>query len=165
MPEILIIGYGNRLCGDDGVGVQAAHELERHFAGDPGVRVVTSQQLTPEMADDMAACGLVLFLDASGAEEAGEIRSFRVEPCTHDGCFVHHLSPGALLASVAKLYEKAPQAMCITVSGCGFAVGDGLSPRVQLSLAEVVREARAIIAEWQRKNRSKASLPKSDTNA
>ncbi len=67
MTETLIIGYGNLLRGDDAVGCHAAHELEQHYRDDPEVEVIATQQLTPEMAEDVSRCGLVLFLDASSA--------------------------------------------------------------------------------------------------
>jgi hydrogenase maturation protease len=152
LSEILIIGYGNLLCGDDGVGVHAAHELERYFHGDPEIRVLAAQQLTPEMADDLAACRCALFLDASSSEEPGAIHSARVRPKSDDGPFIHHLSPGSLLASAEKLYGKQPEAICITVGGFSFEPGDGLSPRVQLGLMALIREACTLVSEWQRRS-------------
>ena len=71
MPGTLIIGYGNLLRGDDAVGCRAAYELEQLFRDDPDVEVIASQQLTPEMADDVAGSDFVLFLDAATGEDAG----------------------------------------------------------------------------------------------
>ena len=62
MPGTLIIGYGNLLRGDDAVGCRAAYKLEQRFHGDPDVEVIAAQQLTPEMADDIARHSFVLFL-------------------------------------------------------------------------------------------------------
>jgi hydrogenase maturation protease len=151
LPEILIIGYGNLLCGDDAVGVHAARELERFFDGDPQVGVVAAQQLTPEMADSVAASSFVLFLDASRSDEPGEISCKRVHPHSEHGSFVHHLSPESLLATAETLYRKVPEAICITVGGSSFEIGDGLSPRVQLRLTELIREACARISEKKRR--------------
>ena len=80
MTGTLIIGYGNLLRGDDAVGCHAAHELEQHYRDDPEVEVIATQQLTPEMAEDVSRCGFVLFLDASSAEKPGTIRQSRVLP-------------------------------------------------------------------------------------
>ena len=65
MAGTLIIGYGNPMRGDDAIGCHAARELEQHFWNDPTVEVMATQQLTPEMVDDILQRDFVLFLDAS----------------------------------------------------------------------------------------------------
>ncbi len=57
----LVIGLGNSLRGDDGVGCWLAQRAERWL---PAERVRAVRQLTPELADDLAAAGRVLFIDA-----------------------------------------------------------------------------------------------------
>ena len=71
MPKVLIIGYGSPLRGDDNVGCHVAQMLEYHYRDDPEVRVIGSHQLTPEMAEDVAASEFVLFLDAAAGAPAG----------------------------------------------------------------------------------------------
>ena len=51
-PTRLIIGYGNDLRSDDGAGIRAATMIA---ARDLAARVIACQQLTPELADDIAA--------------------------------------------------------------------------------------------------------------
>src|SRR5208283_625871 len=77
---ILVIGFGNLLRGDDAIGCHAAHALEEHFRDDPQVEVIAAQQLTPEMADDLARNEFVLFLDASYGEQPGTIRQAALSP-------------------------------------------------------------------------------------
>jgi hydrogenase maturation protease len=63
MPRILIIGYGNPLKSDDGLGWHAAQELSRELTP-PGVKVIRAHQLTPELAEEASTAELVLFIDA-----------------------------------------------------------------------------------------------------
>jgi len=60
---ILVIGYGNTLRRDDGVGVRAAEMMaaDSRFAD---VEVLTVYQLTPELSLDIATASLVVFVDA-----------------------------------------------------------------------------------------------------
>jgi len=60
---ILVIGYGNTLRRDDGVGVRAAEMMaaDSRFAD---VEVLTAYQLTPELSLDIATASLVVFVDA-----------------------------------------------------------------------------------------------------
>ena len=62
--DVLVIGYGNPLRGDDGAGWKAAELL----AEDPrlaGAVVLARHQLTPELADDVSRASLVVLVDAS----------------------------------------------------------------------------------------------------
>jgi hydrogenase maturation protease len=148
-PEILVIGYGNTLRGDDAIGVYAARELEKLYHGEPQLRVISVQQLTPEMAEDIARIGFVLFLDASSSDAPGMIRCTPVEPANAVGSLVHHLTPDSLLAIAEKLYGQTPKAMCLTLAGWTFEVANGLSAGAQLRLTELIGQSRAIIGEWQ----------------
>jgi len=78
VPGTLIIGYGNLLRGDDAVGCRVAYKLDQLFQDDPDVEVIASQQLTPEMAEDVARSNFVLFLDAATGEKPGTLRRTRL---------------------------------------------------------------------------------------
>ena len=65
----LVIGIGNTLRGDDGVGWWLAQRAERWR---PAVQVRVVQQLTPELAAELAPVNRVLFIDAwLGPAEGG----------------------------------------------------------------------------------------------
>ena len=66
--DVLVIGYGNTLRGDDGIGPAVAGEIDRLAV--PGVRVIVVHQLTPELAADLAACRRAVFIDAATTGEA-----------------------------------------------------------------------------------------------
>ncbi|MGC2108293.1 MAG: hydrogenase maturation protease [Candidatus Korobacteraceae bacterium] len=145
MPETLIIGYGNPLRGDDAAGCRAAHELERLFHNDPDVEVIASQQLTPEMAEDVARSRFILFIDAALGDRPGAIRRMRVSPEPGPAGFTHHLTPSSLLSAAEQLYGDAPTAMVVTLAGWSFELGDKLSPGASRRLPELVRLAQGIV--------------------
>ena len=60
--ELLVIGYGNTLRGDDGVGPRVAEAVEKLNL--PGVRTLVCQQLSPEHADPISRVRKVVFVDA-----------------------------------------------------------------------------------------------------
>ena len=68
----LIVGYGNPLRGDDGVGQAVAQA----FAGEnaiAGVDAIVCHQLTPELAEQFAAAARVVLIDAAAGREAGGV--------------------------------------------------------------------------------------------
>ena len=61
MPRVLIVGFGNPLRSDDGLGWHAAQELSQEVSA-PEVKVIGAHQLTPELAEEASAAELVLLL-------------------------------------------------------------------------------------------------------
>ena len=66
----LIIGIGNPLRGDDGLGWDVAGELSSELRRDD-VQVLATHQLTPELSDLVSRAELVLFIDATRSEDPG----------------------------------------------------------------------------------------------
>jgi hydrogenase maturation protease len=147
VPGILIIGYGNLLRGDDAIGCRAAQALERQFRHDEEVEVISSPQLTPEMADDVSRSGFVLFVDAAYDGVAGTVRCSRVTAGSGPGSsgFTHTLTPSELLSAAAQLYGDAPEAMTLTLAGWSFELASQLSPGATRLLPHIVRQAREIV--------------------
>ena len=142
---MLIIGYGSPLRGDDNIGCQVAQMLEHHYRGSSEVRVIGSHQLTPEMAEDVAASEFVLFLDAAAGTDAGKIQQTTVKPQPGPLNFAHHLNPCLLLAAAMELYGSVPPAVLLTIVGCDFKLGAELSPATVRRLPEFLARAHALV--------------------
>ena len=145
--EVLIVGYGNTLRGDDGVGRVAAQALAEAAAIE-GIDVVSCHQLLPELAEPIAAADLAIFIDAKVSLGPGEIAVTQVEcePAPPSG-LVHHMDPGTLLQMARKLYGRAPTAFLISVGAGSLALSEVLSPAVATALPEVIATARRLVAE------------------
>lgn len=94
---VLVVGYGNALRTDDGLGWHAAELL----AEDPrldGAAVLARHQLTPELALDVSRATLVVLVDASHGPSPGTFTIERVEPAGRTGTtWSHHLDPASLV--------------------------------------------------------------------
>ena len=76
---VLVVGYGNSLRGDDGIGWHAA----RLLTDDPrlaGARVLACHQLVPELAVDVSRAALVVLVDAAADGDPGAVSVRRVQP-------------------------------------------------------------------------------------
>jgi hydrogenase maturation protease len=147
MARILIIGWGNPLRGDDGVGWRAAEELAGVLEGHE-VSVRVSHQLMPELAEEIAASAIVIFIDAACDNGPGELRFERIEPDgTPSAPFSHELSPTALLGMAERLYGSRPEAHFISVGGSSFEYGEELSPEVKSALPALVKEVERICGQ------------------
>jgi hydrogenase maturation protease len=146
MPTHLILGYGNPLRSDDGVGWKAAAALERELSS-ADVLVVTSQQLTPEMAETVSRCSRVLFLDAAHTGSPGEIRmeTVRRDPDAKVGDVSHQLLPPALLELAYRYFAVEPKAALLTLAGENFEFGEHFSASVEHSWGAYLDRARGWI--------------------
>jgi len=108
----LVIGFGNPLREDDGIGWQAA-ELLQGKVPEGLAEIVCCHQLTPELAMQLETASLTIFLDASLEQAAGEVVCRPIHP-EDGGASSHHLSPGQLLQFTRHLTGITPSAFLIT---------------------------------------------------
>lgn len=145
-PRILIIAYGNPLRCDDGLAWCVAEELSRlSFPSD--VEIVTSHQLTPELALPVSEARTVIFIDAARAGAPGEITSKRIEPAQTSAIFTHEFSPSTILNIAQELYGGHPEAFAVSLCGECFDHGEVLSTNVPESIPRLVVLVRELITE------------------
>ena len=151
---ILVIGYGNPLCGDDGIGPYAVEQLElgadAEARGD--VECLTFRQLTPELAEPISRADTVIFVDAAAGGAPGyitcrELMPLARPPITAPGAFTHHVKVAVLLENARLLYGKYPPAYLYTVSGENFNLGDSFSSEVEAALPSLLDQLKARIAQ------------------
>lgn len=138
MPEVLLIGYGNPLRSDDGIGWRVTQWFEENVKN-PSLEVQTYHQLTPDLADDIHRVRRVVFIDAREGGEPGTIHCEELHPAEiPESAFTHHVTPQTLLAYSQSVYGSAPQAFLITVTGAEFGYGERLSETLESILPQVI---------------------------
>lgn len=140
----LIIGVGNPLRGDDGLGWDVAGELSHELQRDD-VQVVATYQLTPELSELASRAHRVLFIDAARSGEPGTLKCQPVFPSEQPGQHSHALSPAALLSLAETLYGRCPAAYLLTIAGDSFDTGESISAAVSAALPALRVEVRRLI--------------------
>ncbi len=164
---VLVIGYGNTLRSDDGVGPRVAGLL----ADDPrlaGATVTARHQLTPELAGDIRSAVLVVLIDATTEAPPGAVVVRPVEAWVEPragagaaagaaagagagvgggpGATSHHVDPGVLLALARDLYGASPEAHLVSVGVADMGPGEVLSPRVATTLPAAADAVARLVA-------------------
>jgi len=151
MRRVLIIGYGNPLRADDGVGWQAARRLAE-LRQDEFVETLALHQLTPELAEPISRADLVIFIDASHDGSPGSWKCERLVAGTTAGnSLAHHFTPASLLTYAQAIFQASPFALVISVAGASFAYHEQLTPCVEKALPQVIEHVRAQIARLHSK--------------
>jgi len=147
---MLVIGYGNTLRGDDGAGVRAAeHVAVRH----PEVRCVCLHQLVPELAEQIADCETVFFIDAQ--ENISQSSARLITPGQEaDQPRTHFLSPESLLTLSLQLYRHIPfKAYVIGIPASQFEFSEELSAETNRAMQECVEMVDRLILDVSMENR------------
>jgi hydrogenase maturation protease len=141
----LVIGYGNSLRGDDGLGQVAALRVEQW--GLPGIRSLAVHQLTPELAAEMASARQVVFVDASANPHQTDLQVEEVAPLDSSGATSHFATPQGLLSLCRNIYESSPRVLLIKAPAPIMALGETLSPAAERSVEQALAIIRSIAAE------------------
>jgi hydrogenase maturation protease len=150
MTARLMIGYGNPLRQDDGLGWRIAVAMEG--LGLPGLQVVATPQLTLELAAPIAMAEAVVFVDAVYGESAANTLPPAIEPlCLQcqapdpaQQTWSHQLTPQALLSLAGQLYGHQPHALQLLVPALWDGHGEGFSP----AAAAAMPTAIALLVGW-----------------
>ncbi|MFM9111164.1 MAG: hydrogenase maturation protease [Prochlorococcaceae cyanobacterium] len=141
----LVIGIGNPLRGDDGVGWWLARRARR-LRPAPAVRLV--QQATPELAAEVAAARRLLVVDAwhpvaPGAEAGPCLRP--LVAAAAGSASSHGLAAAELVAVARLLWPRTRvEGWELLVPAACFHHGPGLSPELRRWLPR----AEALLRQW-----------------
>jgi Ni,Fe-hydrogenase maturation factor len=166
--DFLVIGYGNTLRGDDGVGPRVAEAIEKLNL--PGVRTLVCQQLSPEYADPVSRAHTVVFVDAivntgdkwqvtsdwkkwqatSGetschpSPDTCHVQLRKLEPGELSQLMAHAADPRTLLALARDVFGHAPQAWWLTIPAVKLDFSETLTPEAQRGFAEAVEKIQEL---------------------
>ncbi len=137
----LVIGYGNTLRGDDGVGPRVAEAIGKLNL--PGVHTLICQQLSPEYADPVSRAHTVIFVDAA-VDAPKEVQWRKLEPGESSQLMAHAADPRTLLALARDVFGHAPQAWWLTIPAVKLDFSETLTPETQRGFAEAVEKIKSL---------------------
>jgi len=140
-PALLVIGYGNTLRGDDGVGPRVAEAVGALRL--PGVRTLICHQLSPEHAAPISLAQTVIFVDAA-VDAAQEVQLRRLEPSDTSQLMAHAADPRTMLALSRDVFGQVPQAWWLTIPAANLEFGEALTPEAQRGCVEALEKIRAL---------------------
>jgi hydrogenase maturation protease len=150
---VLVVGYGNPLRSDDGVGWHVAGRLvaDPRFAD---CEVLQRHQLTPELALDISRAELVVLVDARSGLASGSVVVERTVAAAAAGharasSWSHHLGPAGLVELAVELYGRSGELVVVSVGVESLEIGERLSPAVEGSLDRVGDTVAAVISAWR----------------
>ncbi len=153
--ELLVIGYGNILRGDDGVGPRVAEAVGELNL--PGVRTLVCQQLSPEHAEPVARARRVIFVDARLCSEAtarqaavdqiSGVQLRKLEPGDTTQLMAHAADPRTMLALARDVFGHAPEAWWLTIPAMNLDFREDFSRETEAGFADAIEKIQAVAHE------------------
>jgi hydrogenase maturation protease len=141
--ELLVIGYGNFLRRDDGVGPRVAEAVEEMQLS--GVRTLVSQQLSPEHAEPVARARRVFFVDAA-VDQTDGVKFRKLEAGETSQLMAHAADPRTLLALARDVFGRSPEAWWLTIPAVKLGFGTDFSPEAEAGFLTAVAEIKKMAA-------------------
>jgi hydrogenase maturation protease len=139
--DFLVIGYGNTLRSDDGVGAKVAAAVAELAL--PGVVALVLHQLTPELAETISEARAVVFVDAA-VDAATEVQVRQLEPAEGAQLMAHAADPRTLLTLAKQLFGRCPPAWWLTIPVENLGFGEELSPLARRGYEIALDQIRAL---------------------
>ena len=144
----LLSAVGTPLRRDDGV----AHMVLKGLGSIPNVDSRDLLQLTPEIAEDIAGYGTVIFIDSDTTAMNLLIESLNGLPSSP--VFSHLLSPATVVQLSRVLYGFAGRALLCRIPVCDLSQGEGLSRRTNALVTRALGRLENLLGDWDTKGRN-----------
>ena len=139
--KLLVIGYGNTLRGDDGVGPRVAEAVGA--LGLPGVRTLSCQQLSPEHAAPIALADTVIFVDAA-VDAPQEVQWRPLTPNDTSQLLAHAADPRTMLALSRDVFGHVPRAWWLTIPAERMEFTEELTSAAERGCKEALERIQAL---------------------
>ena len=169
---LLVLGLGNVLCGDDGLGPAAVHALSRRFEVPDGVTILDGGTLGLSLLPYIEDAQQVLLVDAISADQpAGtfvRLEGEEVAPAVRNRLSVHQIGVADLLDG-ARWRGRYPTALVLLglvpqVVELGVGRSAAVDAGLPILIEHIVAEAHALGYEFRPKAADDTDLDRSHTD-
>ncbi len=151
-PKVTLIGLGNLLLRDEGIGIHAVRALEAGYQADPGLEIVDGGTAGLDLLPYIESRDRVLIIDAVNFRKEpgyiGVLENQEIPAMFTYKNSLHHFGLVDVLAA-AQLLDVAPTEVClIGVQPHTIATGLELSDLLQARLPELLARIVARLQDW-----------------
>jgi hydrogenase maturation protease len=154
--KTLILGLGNELFGDDGVGIHVIRELKKRGGFKSNIDLVETSVSGLALLDIIANYDRLVIIDTIKREnpKPGSIRLINLNQIRHvPGPSPHYVSFPQIITLGKKFGLKMPKLVKIIAVEAKsiYHLGEELSPEVKSAIPEIINKINELIEEWEKK--------------
>jgi hydrogenase maturation protease len=152
--KILVMGVGNTLLQDDGIGVHVAELFKASTAPDPGLKILDGGTIGLSLLPEIEDADRVIIVDASEiGEAAGAMRIFRNreidQMLSNKRPTVHEVALVDLFSAAAIRGRSPKERILVAIQPACTETGLELTPDVRAALPRACDAITALTREWQ----------------
>ena len=150
---VLILGIGNNLLSDEGIGIHLVNRMQQRIGEISGVTYMDGGTLSFTLAEPIAECEGLIVVDAARMNlPAGSLKVFHNDQMdkylTGNRSSVHEVSLGDLM-DIARLSETLPRFRCLVgIEPKELDWGETLSEVVEPTIDKGIDEIVSILGGW-----------------
>ena len=150
--KVLVLGLGNTLRSDDGLGVIAVKRLLERYSLPPAVRVRAGGVLGVHLLADLEGVQTLIIVDAIRSEEPPgtliRLVGDEVPQRFQARVSLHEVALAELLALADVVNIRPPHLVALGLVPASIAMGEGLSPEVAKRLDRLIDALWQEILRW-----------------
>lgn len=146
--QLAVVGIGNRLAGDDGLGIEVVERLQRRWAGAENVLLTTLEGDLLAISDLLDQANRFIFVDAVAGDQVGAVVKHGETVRAYAPSF-HQIDVASVMTSFKRLALVDPfptWELWGVVIDPPFELRRGLSPTIACAAAELTEELSRTIA-------------------
>ena len=150
--QLVIVGMGNTLLSDDGVGIAVANRLNFQYLNDPSVTVLETSWGGLRIVDLISGYDIAIIIDASqtGQNPVGTVVEFQLSDLVHSLRMIsfHDVNVATAIALAERAGIPMPKKVHIfTVEVAEtYLIGESLSPQVNSAIKPCVDKINHLVA-------------------
>lgn len=142
--KAVVLGVGNIILADEGVGVRVIEALERDYRMHPGVEVIDAGTSGMEMLEDMSDLDFLVVVDAIAAGqppgELVQLRGAEVPVFFRRNLSPHGIGLSDVLASLEFLGSEPKETVILGVQPASLDLSTELTPTIAARVPELVAQ-------------------------
>ena len=152
MKKITVLGIGNILLTDEGVGIHILNKLLNEYQFPPEVKLLDGGNLGMGLLTFIEGSDKLLIIDAiSGEGEPGTIYEFagdKVLAYFRNKISAHELGIQEILATLEVIGKPITETVVVGVQPLSFEIGLELTPTVSSKVDSIVEKSLATLKAW-----------------
>ncbi len=151
-----VIGIGNTLRGDDGIGISVLLQLQKKFPGNTNLAFINFGAAGLDLVNIISEYPIVLLIDAVDAGlEAGALRIFRLEEADYKSAYENFSTHELTLPGLFQLYRGLGLSVKVLIAGIQIKkaeYGEGLSPELKERIEDIASEIGSFLGRLEEFN-------------
>jgi len=163
--SVVLLGLGNILLSDEGVGVHVINAIRRGYDFSPGIEVVDGGVMGLDLLPLFQMHGRIVIVDAvdfgKTPGHSGMVPGEEIHAVLNTRLSAHHLGLSDILCASKLVCERPPEVRLIGIQPASFEVGLNMSPVIQEKIGLLIGLVLGTLRDWgiEFRERSFSKLP------